>query len=210
MHATTRQTTLMIGLIAVTSLAATSAWAFVEKQFTFAQDGYAEGAAVTGFFSGVDLDNNGLLVYFPGNLPPAEFEHLELTAFAMHFSGNSLSPAFDLSLDDLFGFVFEIDTDGIGDDPAFDPTLNQNLIEGIGAIGAAHFYTSGLGPNGFIGGYVGGQIGVFPGSTELADNALDSSENLVRVTQVPEPGAWLLVLSAAVGWAFDGTRRRSR
>ena len=104
----------------------------------------------------------------------------------MHFSGNSLSPAFDLTLNELFGFVYEIGTAGIGDDPAFDPTLNQNLIEGIGAIGPVRFYTSGLGPNGFIGGVVGGQLTNPGGPTE---NALDSSPNLVLVNLVPEPAA---------------------
>jgi hypothetical protein len=161
--------------------------------FAFSQIGYAEGATVTGTFSGVDSDGNGILVHFPqeGGGPP--IHHLELTAFSMHFSGNSRAPAFDLTLDDLFGFVFDVDTSGIGDDPAFDPTLGQDLIEGIGAIGAVNYYTSGLGPNGMIGGFVGQQVDL----NDMQDFdvvALDSSESLVLVTRVPEPTtAWMLL-----------------
>jgi hypothetical protein len=174
----------------------TPVMAVTELSHVFFQDGYSDGATVNGAFSGVDLDGNGILVHFPvdgGGVPP--IQHLELTSWSMHFSGNTLSPAFDLTLSDLFGFVYEIGSSGIGDDPAFDPTIGQNLIEGIGAIGAAHFYTSGLGPNSFIGGYVGGQID-FNQLNNLEDEALDSSPNLVQVAVVPEPaGASLLIFA---------------
>jgi hypothetical protein len=177
----------------------------VEPRYTLFQDGYSEGATVTCAFTGSDLDGNGLLVHFPllGGPPDPPIEHLELTSFSVHFSGNSLSPAFDLGLGDLYGFVYQLGTDGIGDDPAYDPTLDQNLIEGIGAIGAVRFYTSGLGPNGFIGGYVGGQI---TNPSNLEENALDSSQQLVRVTLVPEPvtAVMLFVVALLVG----ASRRR--
>jgi hypothetical protein len=166
--------------------------------YVFHQDGYSSGATVNGAFSGIDLDGNGILVHFPlrgGGEPP--IEHLELTSWSMHFSGNSLAQAFDLTLSDLFGFVYEIGTAGLGDDPAFDPTINQNLIEGIGAIGAANFYSSGLGPNSFIGGYVGGQID-FNELNNLEEHALDSSPNLVAVTLVPEPSGFGLLISTAM------------
>jgi len=176
--------------------------------YAFFQDGYSEGATVTGAFSGVDLDGNGILVHFPlrgEGVPP--IEHLELTSWSMHFSGNALSPAFDLTLSDLFGFVYEIGTSGLGDDPAFDPTIGENLTEGIGAIGTAHFYTSGLGPNSFIGGYVGGQID-FPELNNLEDEALDSSPNLVRVSVVPEPACISLLILA--GFVIAGVARANR
>jgi hypothetical protein len=169
-----------------------------ELSYVFVQDGFSDGATVNGAFSGIDLDGNGILVHFPldgPGVPP--IEHLELTSWSMHFSGNTLSPAFDLTLSDLFGFVYEIGTYGLGDDPAFDPTLNQNLIEGIGAIGTAHFYSSGLGPNSFVGGYVGGQID-FNELNNLENHALDSSPNLVVVNVVPEPSAFGLLISAAL------------
>jgi hypothetical protein len=74
-----------------------------------------------------------------------------------------------------------------GDDPAFDPDFGD-ITEGIGAIGANYFYTSGLGPNGMIGGHVGGQID-FNNLPDIAEHALDSSELLVLVARVPEPPA---------------------
>jgi hypothetical protein len=75
--------------------------------FTFSQTGYAEGATVTGRFAGVDLDGNGILVHFPGQIAPP-INTLELTEFSMQFSGNSLAPEFDLTVDDLFGFVYQL------------------------------------------------------------------------------------------------------
>jgi hypothetical protein len=179
--------------------------------YTFFQDGYSEGATVTGAFTGADLDGNGLLIHFSGSppggpTPPIEIE--ELTAWSMHFSGNSLSPAFDLALSDLYGFVYQIGSDGIGDDPAFDPTINQNLIEGVGAIGQFHFYTSGLGPNQMIGGFIGGQID-FPGGADfLEQNALDSSGRLLLVTQVPEPAAATVPIVALVALSLCERKMR--
>jgi hypothetical protein len=178
-----------------------------ERHFTFVQDGYFDGATVTGAFSGADLDGNGILVHFPvpddipeDQVPPIETE--ELSSFSMHFSGNSRLEAFDLGLADLYGFVFEIDTFDIGDDPAFDPTLGSNLIEGIGTIGISYFYTSGLGPNNIVGGFVGGHI---DGPGQIDDEALDTSPNLVQVMEVPEPATGAVL---AVGFVLAGVRRR--
>ena len=205
----TKRVFIMIMLGLSSWLSATPVMAVTpDIAYAFFQDGYSEGATVTGAFSGVDLDGNGILVHFPlrgEGVPP--IEHLELTSWSMHFSGNTLSPAFDLTLSDLFGFVYEIGTSGLGDDPAFDPTINENLTEGIGAIGSAHFYTSGLGPNSFIGGYVGGPID-FPELNNLEDEALDSSPNLVRVSVVPEPACISLLIVA--GLLFARVARASR
>jgi hypothetical protein len=177
-----------------------------QYSFTFSQTGYSESATITGAFAGADLDGNGILVHFPEEGSPP-IDHLELTAFSMHFSGNALAPAFDLTIHDLFGFVFEVDTNGIGDDPAFDPTLGQDLIEGIGAIGAAQYFTSGLGPNGMIGGFVGGQVDL----NDLPDFevlALDSSDNLVLVTRIPEPATALLCVAGLLLGSLVDVRRR--
>jgi hypothetical protein len=183
------------------------AFALSELSYTFFQEGYTDGATVTGSFSGSDMDGNGLLVHFPAtNGPP--IEHLELTAWSMHFSGNAVAPAFDLTLNDLYGFVYEIDSSGLGDDPAFDPTLNQNLIEGIGAFDASRFYSSGLGPNGIIGGFVGGEID-FSDVGDLADLAQDASEELVEVTPVPEPASISLSITAGLLGAVVRHGRRS-
>jgi hypothetical protein len=166
------------------------------QTFTFSQNGYSEGATVTGRFTGVDLDGNGILVHFPGQVLPQPIEILELTEFSMHFSGNSLAPAFDLALDDLFGFVYQLGTSGIGDDPANDPNIGD-LMEGIGVIGANYFYTSGQGPNGIIGGHVGGEI-TLDDLLNVDELALDSSPNLVLVAAVPEPATLGMLVGAAL------------
>jgi hypothetical protein len=209
MHMTKRPFILRIMMGISLWFAATRAMAVTtEFSYLFFQDGYSNGATVMGAFSGIDLDGNGILVHFPVDgegVPP--IQHLELTSWSMHFSGNTLSPAFDLTLSDLFGFVYEIGSSGLGDDPAFDPTLGQNLIEGIGVIGTAHFYSSGLGPNSFIGGYVGGEID-FNDRNNLDDHALDSSPNLVSVIGVPEPSCVSLWISAGLLFARTGRAGR--
>ena len=186
---------LALAICAGLGAGASPASALTNLSYTYFQDGYSEGATVTGAFSGNDLDGNGLLINFPSGPPPVEFQ--ELTSWTMHFSGNALSPAFDLTLDDLYGFVYEIGSAGIGDDPAFEPTLNRNLIEGIGAFSADHFYSSGLGPNQMIGGFVGAEID-FSDLNNLAAHALDTSENLALVTLVPEPASITLLIAAGV------------
>ena len=163
--------------------------------FTFSQTGYSEGATVTGAFAGIDLDGNGILVHFPESGSRAD-QVQRADAFSMHFSGNSLAPAFDLALDDLFGFVYQLGTNGIGDDPATDPDFGD-IQEGIGAIGTNYFFTSGLGPNFVIGGYVGGEI-EFEDLINVEDHALDSSPNLVLVAPVPEPPTIACLLAAAM------------
>jgi hypothetical protein len=197
--------TLSVGIFL--PIAAPRVKAVTNLSYTFVQGGYSEGASVTGVFSGVDADGNGILIHFPADAPPVPIAHLELNEFSMHFSGNSLSPAFDLTLDDLYGFVYEIGTTGVGDDPAFDPTLNANITEGIGMIGANRFYSSGLGPNQIVGGYVGGQID-FGDLGNIAAHALDSSPNLVLVTLVPEAAGTGLMIAAGLG--VDVIRRRRR
>jgi hypothetical protein len=207
MSMTNRPLFLILALGACLGVRAPQATAVTNLAFNFSQDGYSEGATVSGSFAGVDLDNNGILVHFPlggGQFPVA---NLELTSLSMHFSGNSRSPAFDLTLNDLYGFVYQLGTPGLGDDPAFDPTINQNLTEGIGLIGAGHFYTSGLGPNNFVGGYVGGPIDLSDAGA-LADHALDVSDELAQVAPVPEPVSAALLLIAGV--ALNAVSRRRK
>ncbi len=207
MSAIKRALVLLLAVGISWRLGASPAQALTNLNYALFQDGFSEGASVTGSFSGADLDGNGILVHFPTDGAPFPIEHLELSAFSMHFSGNSLSPAFDLTLDDLYGFVYEIGTSGVGDDPAFDPTVNRDLIEGIGLIGANHFYSSGLGPNGVVGGYVGGQID-FGDFGDLADMALDSSDHLALATPVPEAAGFGLLIAA--GLAVDVIWRTRR
>ncbi|HEY4232382.1 MAG TPA: hypothetical protein VGM76_03080 [Lacipirellulaceae bacterium] len=162
-----------------------------ELSFNFSQDGYAEGATVTGTFSGTDLDHNRALFYFPlhGSVPSVEI--IELSTFSLHFSGNSLVPPLDLTIDDLIGFTYQISSPNLGDKSIFLPAINGDAPEGIAAFGADYTYTSGIGPNLSIGGIRGGPLDVDDldnlNSADLVANALDSSPNVIRVPSVPEP-----------------------
>ena len=93
--------------------------------FTFLQDGFTDGATVTGTFSGTDNDADGQLSSFVG----------EVTAFSMTFSGNALVPVFSLTLADLFGLVYDLNGGPLGDGLDLD-------IEGIRAESATFPSTS--------------------------------------------------------------------
>jgi len=194
-----RTTLRSIFVVAVVSLFCARNSQAIEDQplsFTFLQAGFAEGAMVTGSFTGVDLDGNGILVHFPLSEGGFPVEALELTDFSLNFSGNSLAPAFDLSLADLFGMVFEIESGDLGDDPAFDPTIDGTLIEGLGLIGTNYYYAAGQGPTSSDGGFVGVQVDGPNG--DFVGNALDSSVQLIQVTRVPEPVAGGLLIAGIV------------
>jgi hypothetical protein len=171
-----------------------------ELSYDFSQDGYAEGATITGSFSGTDLDHNGLLFYFPLQSPIPPIELIELSAFSLHFSGNSLVPPLDLTFDDLIGFSYQIGSPSLGDKSIFLPVINERVFEGLAAFGADYTYTSGLGPNSFRGGILGGplekDLDNISGN-DIADNAIDTSENAILVTSVPEPPT--IILASVAG-----------
>ena len=139
--------------------------------FNFTQAGFLEGASVTGIFTGDDLDNNGQLSSFAG----------EVSGFVMSFSGNSSVPSFSLGLSDLFGLVYDLDGGPLGDGV----TLH---IEGISAFSASHSYTTGQGGTG---GIDGGWVDDFTGP--------NTTSELVQVSGVPVPSALLLFGSGLLG-----------
>ncbi len=155
--------------------------------FNFTQEGFDEGAMVTGMFSGEDLDMDGQLVHFPGS--PEE----ELTSFMMEFSGNSLVAAFSLDLSDLNmsnfgGFVYDLNGGPLGD--GFD-----GFTEGIAVDDGSSFgYNVGPGPAEECG------IG-FDCASVVGPNGFSLSKELVIVTPkaVPTPSALLLMGTGLLG-----------
>jgi hypothetical protein len=110
--------------------------------FSFSQSGFAGGGTIAGTFTGTDLDGNGQLSSFAG----------EVTNFTAHFTGNVSVPMFTLSTADLIGLVFDLHSDLIlGNGTTGD-------VEGLAAGNLQVFYSSGLGPNGFSGGFVENQL----------------------------------------------------
>jgi hypothetical protein len=150
--------------------------------YTFTQDGFSEGATITGMFAGDDLNNDGQLVFGPGS---------ELTDFSMSFSGNSIIPAFTLTLADLWGFVYDIGTPFLGDGIT-------GYVEGIGASSATVEYTTGQGPNMFDGAVI-----------NYATGATDGSQNLVVVNAVPEPASLLLMGIGLAGFGVASRKKKA-
>lgn len=65
-------------------------------RYSFSQTGFADGATVSGWFSGRDDDGDGVLLA------------IELSGFELHFSGNRAVEAFSQGMDNRAGFVFDI------------------------------------------------------------------------------------------------------
>ena len=173
-----------LGMATALALTILTPRAIAALSFQFEQVGYLEGAAVTGTFTGEDLDLNGQLSAFSG----------EISAFSMSFSGNSLVAPFNLGLGDLAGFVYDLDGGPLGDGLILD-------IEGIGAGPSPEQYVAGPGPFNPCG--IGVDCAfVFDGV------GTDVSGELITVTIVPEPSTALLT-ALGLAWLGGGRRRRS-
>ncbi len=145
--------------------------AHANQAYTFTQSVFAEGAVISGSFSGNDLNHDGLIqgaTFNPGGLS-------EITSFSVSCSGNSDIPAFSQTLIDLTFFSYD----------TANSTLGQVSPEGIATnwFGLAGFqYLAGLGVNSYNASYVV--------NAETGVNV--ESFGLINVTAVPLPGtAWL-------------------
>lgn len=149
--------------------------------YDFIQNGYEDGAFVTGTFLGEDLDSNGQL---------SSANQGEVTILTMSFSGNNLVGSFSLGTTepDFFGgLVYDLDGGPLGDG------LNGS-IEGIGVESGGYLYMTGQGPSGMDGGVI--SYDEFSSST--------STDELVQVslsTVVPVPAAVWLFGSGLLGLA---------
>jgi len=138
--------------------------------YNFSQGGYAEGATITGSFTASDVDSNGQISSFDG----------EVTDFNAIFSGNSVVGPQSFTFADLFGLVYDLDGD-IGDGLSLD-------IEGIGASNGTDSYIAGPGPLALCDGIATcGQVSDGVSTTGTTE--------LVLVTSgVPEPSTWAMML----------------
>lgn len=132
--------------------------------FNFHQSGFEEGAFITGSFSGRDINTDGQLTSFSG----------EISNFSMTFSGNSLVDAFTLDSPIIFALIYDL-FDG--------QLLGDRNGEGIVAGGPTFRYESGVGPSSTV----GGRVAVFGGgrisSTQLG---------VVVANPIPEPTTMIL------------------
>ena len=155
-------------------------------RYDFSQTGFSGGAEVTGFFLGDDLDGNGQLSSFRG----------EVSGFQLNFSGNSWVHGFSLDLSDLLGLVYDLDGGILGDGSDLDG-------EGMLAWDWNHLFAAGVGPLGL-------ECGQDPicGGVASHHHLSLSGEAIMVTAQVPEPAMGLLFMLGFVGlvWA----RRKSR
>ena len=155
--------------------------------FNFVQGGYAEGAEVTGMFSGEDLNDDDILSSFDG----------EILSAMMSFSGNSIIPAFSLDFDvnaRLFGLIYFLDGGPLGDDLA-------PPVEGIALVSEFFIYLAGPGPFEQECG-----VGIECAVVSSFFDGDDFSNQLLTVTaKVPAPGALALL---GLGLTALGAARR--
>jgi hypothetical protein len=145
--------------------------------FSFSEDGFSDGASVTGTFSGTDLDSNGQISSQFGN---------EVTAFSMSFSGNSVVPAFSANLSGLIGFAYTLNGGALGDHSA--NASAGTHADGIFVI-STHGWSWSVGPGPLhfcSGSNPCGQVSAGTGSASGAGT-------------VPEPAAWVLMTLGVAG-----------
>ena len=153
------------------------------RSYTFTQGGFTGGGTISGSFEGVDLDGNGQLSSFAG----------EVTAFHVDFSGNALVGPFSHGFADFWGLVYDIGSGFIGDGLGGD-------IEGIASNYQNAFGIEYITGPGFALPYLGSV-------TDLATGAMSITNALVAVVEIPEPASLPLVAAGHALAVF--VRRRS-
>lgn len=172
MNSYPRMVPVALVLISILAIGCPSANASV---YYFFQGGYSGGGTIIGTFEGTDLDSNGQLSSFDG----------EISSFSLVFAGDSVVSDFTHSLADLYALVYDLGSGYIGDGGTGD-------VEGIASNwgGISGFdYASGWGPIRSHGGRV----------IDVATGATSRTDQLVAVSGVPLPPAVLLLGSGLIG-----------
>jgi len=192
-------------VVACLGLAASPAQSAI---FSLSETGFSEGAEISGFFIGSDLDSDGFISHGIDAISPPFSQ--ELSAFEISFSGNTTVGAFTLGFSDLISFVFEVPVpfdpstdlpDDLGDDTATASADN----EGIFAQNSFFRFEVGPGPNIICDGTNQcGKVSALSGGQVTAN---DTTIEPVVVNEIPVPMPALLLLTGLAGLGFAARRR---
>ncbi len=142
--------------------------------------GWDTGGLLQGTFTGDDLNGDGFISSFDG----------EVSSFAASFAGSSSVAAFSFSTGDLKGLVYRADGGPLGNDLL-------PLSEGVHASSGSFELLSGVGVAGLPGSLV----------FDLVANTSAVTNSLMAVSAVPEPQGVVLMLG---GLALVGAAARAR
>jgi hypothetical protein len=150
--------------------------------YQFSQTGFTGGGAITGSFTGNDLDGDGWLYGY------------EITAFSLAFSGNADVPAFSHAKSSLGGIGYRIGENVIGGHPESYLTTSRTQ-------NGHHIVYDAFGWPEFT---IPGRI-----TDDTTGKVLTTAESILvtGVGVVPEPAGWALMLGG-LGAVGSLARRR--
>jgi hypothetical protein len=168
--------------IRLISVVAILLWCSTASALTWSisQSGYAEGATISGSFTGADINLDDQITASDG----------EVTAFSISFSGNSLVPQWTLGLAELVGLVWDVGTPFLGDGSA-------EWLEVVDPAGDGGSFVNGLAAGLPFGGRVG------------FGSAVDRSASKITVTLVPEPSSAVLIAIGLAGLGWRGRAKHA-
>ena len=167
--------------------------------YTFSQTGFADGGAVSGYFTGRDLNADGVISTLRG--------HSEISDFGLRYTGGSQLPDLSMDFNDLLfsqgfglGLEYVIGSATIGAGVGLDDGLMYMFDMGTTPLPAAAVLVLPGTPAGRV-------ISVTANYTSVTLDFMNVQQVPANGQQVPEPASLGLVMG---GVALLAARRRTR